>query len=251
MNGDLCDTTSGKVQIPVPHTVQKHSWDCGLACAVSVLKFLGKDTDEIYSRDLATMGCGESVWTIDLAHLMALHSVRHMFCTTLLGVDKSYSTKSFYSRHFTEDERRINQLFEVASNHGICFEQRSVSTEDIFKHLLSSNLLIVLVDWEHLECVWCDMKICPSLNCFKCCGGSYQGHFIVVCGFDRDHGHIYYKNPSYRKELCCSRIDKFETARRSHGTDEDILFVYQETNCQDSPLEKASNSHNPIDISAE
>ena len=29
-------------------------------------------------------------------------------------------------------------------------------------------------------------------------------------------------------ELCCSRMEKFDQARTSYGTDEDTLFVYKD-----------------------
>lgn len=36
-------------------------------------------------------GMAQSVWTIDLASMLAGHGVRHRFCTKNLGVDYSYA----------------------------------------------------------------------------------------------------------------------------------------------------------------
>jgi hypothetical protein len=37
---------------------------------------------------------------------------------------------------------------------------RSLSMNDIIKHLSRGNLLICLVDWSLLECIWCDRMVC-------------------------------------------------------------------------------------------
>ena len=32
----------------------------------------------------------------------------------------------------------------------------------------------------------------------------------------------------FSSDLCCSRMEKFDAARKSYGTDEDTLFVYKD-----------------------
>ena len=41
-----------------------------------------------------------------------------------------------------------------------CMFYRSVKREDILCHVQSGNILIVLVDWSQLECIWCDKLRC-------------------------------------------------------------------------------------------
>ncbi|EDL97218.1 rCG61032, isoform CRA_c [Rattus norvegicus] len=53
-----------------------------------------------------------------------------------------------------------------------------------------------------------------------------QGHFIVLRGYNRATGCIFYNNPAYADRMCSTSISNFEEARTSYGTDEDILFVY-------------------------
>lgn len=230
-SGDAGTQTGSKVIINVPSCIQNYSWDCGLACASMVLKFLNIDADKVYTSDLEALQCGESIWTIDLAALLRKYNIKHKLCTITLGVDKGYSKQSFYSRRFTVDEDRVSRLFEEAAAQGIVVEQRSVSREDILSSIQSGNVVIVLVDWNMLECIWCDRLRCQTgcLSCItsKCCSG-YQGHYVVVCGYDKKKKRIFYKNPSYDEDLCCSRMEKFDQARKSYGTDEDTLFVYKD-----------------------
>lgn len=55
---------------------------------------------------------------------------------------------------------------------------------------------------------------------------SYRGHFIVLIGFDDERQLVYYRNPSATLSVSYASYASFETARKSFGTDEDILFIY-------------------------
>ena len=60
--------------------------------------------------------------------------------------------------------------------------------------------------------------------------GSYQGHFIVLIGYDQQKQIFIYRNPSLpsgsEKVISITKYEYFERARKSYGTDEDILFIY-------------------------
>ncbi|KAL3858021.1 hypothetical protein ACJMK2_012637 [Sinanodonta woodiana] len=220
-----------KVVHNVPTCIQSYSWDCGLACSSMVLRYLGFDPHNVYTSDLDSLQCGESIWTIDLAMLLQKYDIRHKLCTITIGVDKTYSKERFYKRRFTSDEERVNKLFEVAFTQGLIIEKRSVTMEEIIEHIQLGNIAVFLIDWNYLECIWCDRHRCRTCMCFPClsaCCDGYQGHYVVVCGFDLKKKRIFYKNPAFDTELCCSGMDKFDIARKSYGTDEDVLFVYKD-----------------------
>jgi hypothetical protein len=63
----------------------------------------------------------ESVWTIDLAHLLRRvdPSLRFVFCTQELGVNPSYENIAFYKGELAKDERRVEQLFLSAEADGV------------------------------------------------------------------------------------------------------------------------------------
>ncbi|KAK7088316.1 protein GUCD1-like [Littorina saxatilis] len=213
--------------IEVPHVRQCYSWDCGLACVSMVLQHYDIPSKEVYTKDLDAQQCGESVWTIDLACIAARNAIPHRLCTITLGANAEHASKSFYSG-FTRDEKRVNKLFEEAATQGVQVEQRSVALEEVVNHLSTGCLAVVLIDWRYLECMWCppNMGRC-CLWCMDIGHSGYQGHFIVVCGYNRTKQHIFYKNPNTSDSLCCCQFESFEKARKSHGTDEDILFLYK------------------------
>lgn len=78
----------------------------------------------------------------------------------------------------------------------------SVTVQEIQSHLEQGNVAIVLVNAVVLTCELCSspVKYCCFLpvgqKCF-CRKPEYQGHFVVVCGFNRTTENIFYNNPAY------------------------------------------------------
>ncbi|XP_018873696.1 protein GUCD1 isoform X2 [Gorilla gorilla gorilla] len=219
------------VQLPVPVIQQLYHWDCGLACSRMVLRYLGQLDDSEFERALQKLQLTRSIWTIDLAYLMHHFGVRHRFCTQTLGVDKGYKNQSFYRKHFDTEETRVNQLFAQAKACKVLVEKCTVSVKDIQAHLAQGHVAIVLVNSGVLHCDLCSspVKYCcftPSGHRCFCRTPDYQGHFIVLRGYNRATGCIFYNNPAYADRMCSTSISNFEEARTSYGTDEDILFVY-------------------------
>lgn len=73
---------------------------------------------------------------------------------------------------------------------------------------------------------------------------TYQGHYIVLCGYDIERQKVFYRNPSFddRKfffitkfsnklvdvtDVCQMSLSILEEARKSYGTDEDVIFIYK------------------------
>uniref|UniRef100_A0AC11CR22 Guanylyl cyclase domain containing 1 n=1 Tax=Ovis aries TaxID=9940 RepID=A0AC11CR22_SHEEP len=219
------------VQLPVPVIQQLFHWDCGLACSRMVLRYLGQLDDAEFERALQELRLTRSIWTIDLAYLMRRFGVRHRFCTQTLGVDKGYKNQPFYRKHFDAEETRVNQLFAQAKTCKVLVEKCRVSMQDIQAHLAQGHVAIVLVNSGVLHCDLCSSP--PKYCCFApsgprrlCRSPEYQGHFVVLRGYSRAAGCVFYNNPAYADRMCSASVSNFEEARTSYGTDEDILFVY-------------------------
>uniref|UniRef100_A0A8C3QUA8 Guanylyl cyclase domain containing 1 n=28 Tax=Passeriformes TaxID=9126 RepID=A0A8C3QUA8_9PASS len=222
------------IQLKVPVIQQLYHWDCGLACSRMVLQYLNHLDNDEFQKAIQELQLTKSIWTIDLAYLMRHFGVRHKFCTQTLGVDKGYKNQSFYRKHFDTEENRVNQLFAQAKDCKVLVEKCTVTVQDIQNHLSQGHIAIVLVNAVLLLCDLCSspVKYCCFLpigqKCF-CRSPDYQGHFIVLCGYNKASGSIYYNNPAYADRTCCTSISNFEEARTSYGTDEDILFIYTDS----------------------
>lgn len=76
----------------VPHVQQEQNWDCGLACVLMVLGSLGAQRCDL--RTMRRLCTTQSIWTIDLAHLLRAFGVDVRFVSLELGVNPQYSTEA-------------------------------------------------------------------------------------------------------------------------------------------------------------
>ncbi|XP_047264222.1 guanylyl cyclase 1 isoform X3 [Capsicum annuum] len=188
-------TVSGSYFVDVPHINQLHSWDCGLACVLMVLRTLGIKGCNM--QELEELCCTMSIWTVDLAYLLQKFSVNFFYFTVTLGANPSFSVETFYK----------------------C---RSISSEEISLLILSGNFLaIVLVDQYKLSHSWLD--VCASDLCIDT--SVYTGHYIVVCGYDTDADEFEIRDPASSRKYGKVTSKCLEKARKSFGTDEDLLLI--------------------------
>jgi hypothetical protein len=95
-----------------------------------------------------------SIWTIDLAHLLARFGVEVSFCTITIGINRNYANERFYMEHLTIDEARVQTLFDAARSpsSSIKLQQRSVPLREIVEWLgAGQHLAILLVDKRKLD----------------------------------------------------------------------------------------------------
>jgi C1A family cysteine protease len=71
-----------------------------------------------------------------------------------------------------------------------------------------------------------DKKVDSFFNSRKFKKNNYLGHFIVLVGYDDNKRLFFYRNPATSKKLSFTSYFNFEIARKSFGTDQDILFIY-------------------------
>ncbi|CAM6092601.1 unnamed protein product [Calypogeia fissa] len=211
--------------IQVPHVRQLYSWDCGLACCLMVLRALGINGCDL--KSLAKLCSTTSVWTIDLAHLLRRFAVNVSLITVTIGANPRFAVESFYQDHMEEDGERVNSLFEQAPLVGIQIQWRSISGDEICMLMLSGRYLaIALVDKRRLSHPWLD-DLCLG----DCCGTDtgYTGHYVVICGYDLETDEFEIRDPASSSGSGRISLDALDAARKSFGTDEDILFVSRDS----------------------
>ncbi|EFA05371.2 protein GUCD1 isoform X1 [Tribolium castaneum] len=217
-----------KLHIQLLHHKQKYNWDCGISCVLMVLPkkhrhHLLKNFTKVCKEE----GVFGSTWTIDLCYLLKRYEVGHVFYTVTLGVHPGYRGNSFYHNILTKDEFRVNQRFETAKASGVLVERASISMQTILDHLINGPV-IVLTNARLLNCDVCKLnKISSELR--KCIPWpmAYQGHYIVLCGYELAARKIHYRNPSFGDRVCVMSVEVLEEARKSYGTDEDVILVYK------------------------
>ncbi|XP_010452501.1 PREDICTED: protein GUCD1-like [Camelina sativa] len=205
----------------VPHVHQLASWDCGLACVLMVLRASGIASCTL--EDLAEICSTNSIWTVDLAYLLHKFCVEFSYYTITFGANPNYSIEEFYKEQLPEDLVRVDLLFRKAHESGIIIQCRSVSIHEISCLLLSGNYIaIALVDQDKLSKSWLEEMIVAGLHTSNSC---YTGHYIVICGYDAIRDEFEIRDPASSKihERISSKC--LENARKSFGTDEDLLLI--------------------------
>jgi len=232
-----------KKGILLPHEQQHFNWDCGIACLRMVLKYFDKNQNGELMQQFSKMGLGTSVWTIDLAYLLTAFAIENQLSTVTLGVDANYADVEFYASHLSRDNLRVNQLFRDAHLKGVKVVQERVSMDDIVDFLDKRQPIIILIDWKKMSCLHCCavLRLSEKLkdSMMEMLNGSpdsetddsksnrgYQGHYVCLTGVDRERRLIYFSNPSAKHPVCVTSVEEVETARKSYGTDEDLIFIF-------------------------
>ena len=145
-----------------------------------------------------------------------------------LGLEVKYYSKTdlepflegetFIRRHFGKDAEKILKYADLPvvmnsirkSLKYRLFEKKVLSINDIESHIQDRHVPLVLID--HNKII--------GKNDF------YQGHFVVVTGFDEEN--IYYhesgpNNPQANKKI---KKEIFSEAMNSNGTDNDVVIVF-------------------------
>ncbi|KAL6841340.1 hypothetical protein ACP4OV_028858 [Aristida adscensionis] len=208
--------------VDVPHVKQAFTWDCGLACVLMVLRTLGIHCCHGIA-DLEKLCRTTSIWTVDLAYLLNKFSVSFSFLTVTLGANPQYSAETFYREQLQEDIDRVDELFGKALDSGISIQCRSISAYDIAFLLLSGHCIaIALVDKTKLNSSWMnEVHDVRQLNEES----DYMGHYIVICGYDADACEFEIRDPASSRKREMVAMKSLDEARKSFGTDEDILLV--------------------------
>lgn len=217
--------------IQVPHVRQLCNWDCGLACVLMVLKMLGVEGCDL--KYLSQLCQTTSIWTVDLAHLLRHFKVDVAFLTVTIGANPNFAIETFYKENMEEDGERVNMLFEKAPQVGIRVQWRSITGEELSLLILSGGFLaIALVDKRKLSHPWLD-ELCLA----DCCGlnTGYTGHYVVICGYDMDADEFEIRDPASSSTSGRISLDALDEARKSFGTDEDLLLIYLNKFERDTP----------------
>ncbi|CAN0837760.1 Guanylyl cyclase 1 [Linum grandiflorum] len=207
--------------VEVPHVNQLHSWDCGLACIVMVLNTVGIGDCSI--KALEDMCDTNSIWTVDLAFLLKRFSIRFSYFTVTIGANPNFSVEKYYKEQLPTDLVRVDMLFEKAPEEGIKIQCRSINEREISCLILSGKYIVIaLVNQYKLSRTWLEDAILSSLENSD---PEYVGHYIVICGYDSGSDEFEIRDPasSRKHERISSKC--LEEARKSFGTDEDLLLI--------------------------
>ncbi|PON56521.1 Guanylyl cyclase [Parasponia andersonii] len=207
--------------VEVPHINQLYSWDCGLACVLMVFRTVSINSHSIES--LAELCCTTSIWTVDLAYLLQKFSISFLYYTVTYGANPNYSVETFYKEQLPNDLIRVDMLFQKSLEAGINIQCRSISKEEISLLILSGKYIVIaLVDQYKLSRSWLKDII---ISDFRDINSDYTGHYVIICGYDTVTDEFEIRDPANSRKHVKISSDCLEEARKSFGTDEDLLLI--------------------------
>ncbi|XP_039038856.1 guanylyl cyclase 1-like [Hibiscus syriacus] len=207
--------------VQVPHVNQLFSCDCGLACVSMALATVG--LDDCGNEKLAELCCTISIWTVDPAYLLQRFSVRFFYYTLTFGANPNYSDETYYKEQLPTDLVRVDTLFKKAVEAGIEIGCRSITGEELSRWILSGKYIaIALVDQYKLSQSWMEDVIIPG---FHGNDVEYAGHYVVICGYDAETDVFEIPDPACSRKHERVSSEHLEEARKSFGTDEDLLLI--------------------------
>eukprot|EP00878_Enallax_costatus_P008667 GHUV01009061.1.p1 GENE.GHUV01009061.1~~GHUV01009061.1.p1 ORF type:complete len:460 (+),score=166.15 GHUV01009061.1:529-1908(+) len=170
-------------RVHVQHIPQLYNWDCGLACVLMVLRALGCANCDF--QQLRRLSQTTSVWTVDLAHLLAHFGASVTFTTITVGINNDYANEWFYMEHLEHDELRVQQLFQQAEQLGIVVQQRSLDIAELIAAVSSGNqLAIMLVDRRKIDPWQAAADMAWNYTTGVTSATGYTGHYILVVGYE-------------------------------------------------------------------
>ena len=198
--------------LKVPFYIQGIN-ECGPAALQMVLEFFGEEHNREKIKKLVESESTGATWTTGLAKTAAQLGFKTEFYSKSLGFNPENFDLEYYQRETDGAETaeiKIKKLQAECIKYKVKMEEREISIKEIISKINKNCTAIVLIDWGKIK----------NLE-------RYIGHFLPIVGFDEEN--IYLHQPDPKDPEPNFKINKnlFDIARKSKGTDEDIIFIYR------------------------
>ncbi|MDE1855097.1 MAG: peptidase C39 family protein [Candidatus Micrarchaeota archaeon] len=208
-----------KIILPIPFypNTSDDPNRCAQVSMLSVLKYAtGKDF-EIEELDRATgrrIGLGTSTPQIAVALYELGLEVTYYSKTDAspwlegeAGVRKAYGDAAEFTLKMA-DIPKIVEAVRKMGEYGI-FELRQIGMDEIEEQLRKGRAIVALIDWNTIK----------GRN-------AYQGHFVVVTGFDDASVYLHQSGPADPSQNMAIEKSLFLNAWNANGTDNDLIVVH-------------------------
>ena len=226
----------------------------------TLLSYEIEERDAVIDRIGAT-----SIWTAELVWELHQHILPHLqnqkhqylFCSRTFQVENDHKDIGYYQSQFTTDQARVSNVFQKLKQNQKASSSMMCLPHGIpLEHVVQATnhpccVAIVLIDNSIL--IGPSSQLTSDDNSSGNNNDQYQGHYVILCGTSRCPTHIESArkycvseeftnnedvtndgthdyclvvcNPNRYTPWMYITSRRFETARRSNGTDEDIIIV--------------------------
>jgi len=197
------------MRLEVPFYSQEIN-ECGPVALQMVFEYFGEEHDREKLKGLVE-SIGELTWTSGLAKTSAQLGFPTEFYSIALGFNPKLFDLEYYQKDGAQSaEDKIKRLYANCLEYGVKLEERCLTLEEIVSKIGQDCIPIVLIDW-------------GKINSAE----KFIGHFVPIVGYDEKNIYVHNSGPEASMPNYPIERSLFETARKSVGTDEDILFIYK------------------------
>lgn len=200
------------MKLNVPFILQAKN-NCGPTALKMVLSFLGKRIGQEKLTEMSLTETSGATWTLGLAKAAGELGLKVDFYTKHLDLNEENYDLEFYKEFFDgvdENKKKAIILKNACMMAGVNIYEKQISLDFILSKISSKCLAIVLLDWNVVA------------------DGKYRkmvGHFVPIVGYDKYFVYVHQQSGETAKPFFSISKDIFEKARRSCGTDEEIVFI--------------------------
>ncbi|MCH7568176.1 MAG: peptidase C39 family protein [Nanoarchaeota archaeon] len=201
------------MKLNVPFYLQEPK-ECGPTALRMILAFFGEDHSVKTLSRLAESEETGNTWMVGLAKASTELGFSTKYFSKILGFNPANYELKYYQKETkskSESEKLVEHLHEKCIKLGVEITKKSLSSEEILSFLSENSIPILLLNW----------------NVIKGKEG-YQGHIVPLVGYEGERVYIHQPDPKIKaQEFFSIERQLFEKARRSEGTDEDVIVVYK------------------------
>jgi hypothetical protein len=201
------------MKLKVPFYKQESKNDCGPVALRMVLEYLGEPHSREELINLVDSDKSGVTWTLGLARAVAKMGFKTEFYTTCLGFNPKNYELEYYQKEAdkpSSSERKLKRLQIESHQLGVKMEEKSLTLKQLISKISKDCVPIVLLDWNRVRGK-----------------ESYQGHFVPIVGYDDENIYVHNHGEIDPKEFVAIKRDLFDEARKSKGTDEEIVFIHK------------------------
>jgi len=226
------DYLAGAIFSDLMHIEQTELWDCGVTCLSMILQSMQKENSTL--AELKKQHFGTITWTLNLAYILHEYKIPYTYYTRSTKINVNYETDVFsLQQKVPEKEMFLKQLelvLEKEKNievNNIQIIRGGINSNQLKNFLLSGNVAITLVNSLLIGCKHCHSNLFQGNQMSKLVidGEPFRGHYILIVGYNQEKDVFLYKNPSSSQSVCFAPSSVVEEARRSYGTEENIIIV--------------------------
>jgi len=198
------------MKLKVPFYEQTTEQNCGPVALKMVLEFLGERFSVEELEKAANTKEKEAVFTIQLAIAAKRPGFNVDFYSKNLKLNEENLNLEFYKKNTSLVSKDINKFLREAEKLGVKLHERAVNREEITSFISKDSVPIIILDW--------------SIITEKPEKG-FVGHFVPIVGYNKDSFYVHNHGFINPKPFLQIKKETFEKARKSLGTDEDILVI--------------------------